>query len=345
MACRVYHAELAQVQDHPRLAALMARGAAAGPFDRADWLALLAERHFAGQRAFLAVAEDGDGAQLALPLVVTARGLASCANWYSFWAQPVTDAPDRAETLLTALARTLARHGALDFAPLPAREAAWMARAFRAAGWIAAVEPAHVNRHLTLRGADFATWWASRPGALRATVRRKGARGNVQCRVTTQFDAADWDAYEQVYAASWKPAEGDPAFLRDFAAREGAAGALRLGLAMQDGTPVAAQMWTVEAGTAFIHKLAHREDARAASPGTLLSAALFAHVIDLDRVAAIDFGTGDDPYKANWMDQTRTRWRLRAHHPGTLRNWPALAQALARRAAGRTRLAPPDGED
>ena len=208
------------------------------------------------------------------------------------------------------------------------------------AGWIAAVEPAHVNRHLALNSEDFATWWASRPGALRATVRRKGARGTVTCRVATRFDAADWDAYEAVYAASWKPAEGSPAFLREFAIREGAAGALRMGLAMQDGTPVAAQMWTVEAGTAFIHKLAHREDARAGSPGTLLSAALFAHAIDHDRVAAIDFGTGDDPYKADWMDQTRTRWRLRAHHPGSLRNWPALARALARRAAWATRPAP-----
>jgi CelD/BcsL family acetyltransferase involved in cellulose biosynthesis len=160
---------------------------------------------------------------------------------------------------------------------------------------------------------------------------------------TTRFDAADWDAYERL-CGKLETGGRHPAFLREFAIREGAAGALRLGLAMQDGMPVAAQMWTVEAGTAFIHKLAHREDARAASPGTLLSAAMFAHVIDVDRVAAIDFGTGDDPYKADWMDHTRTRWRLRAHHPGALRKWPALARALARRAAGRTRLAPPDGD-
>ena len=340
MACRVYHAELAQVQDHPRLAALMARGATGGPFDRADWLALIAAHGFAGQRAFLAVAEAPDGATLALPLVSAPSGLGALANWYSFWARPITDAPDRAEAMLTAIARSLLGHGAIDFAPLPAREAGWMAQAFRAAGWGAAVEPAHVNRHMALEGQDFAGWWATRPGALRATVRRKGARGAVQCRVATNFDAAGWAAYEQVYAASWKPAEGDPAFLRAFAQAESAAGALRLGLATMDGRAVAAQLWTVEGGTAYIHKLAHRDDARAASPGTLLSAALFAHAIDIDRVKAIDFGTGDDPYKADWMDGVRTRWRLRAHNPASLRHWPALLRGLARRAAGRTRLAP-----
>lgn len=344
MACRVYHAELAQVQDHPRLAALLARGRAAGPFDRADWLSLLARHAFAGARAFLAVAQDDDGALLALPLVERPQGLAALANWYSFWARPITDAPERADLLLRALARDLAPHGALDFAPLPAREAGWMARAFRAAGWVAAVEPAHVNRHMRLDGQDFAAWWATRPGALRATVRRKGASGAVQCRVASTFDAGDWAAYEAVYAASWKPAEGDPAFLRAFAQGESAAGALRLGLATLDGQPVAAQFWSVEAGTTFIHKLAHRQDARGASPGTLLSAAMFAHVIDVDGVTAIDFGTGDDPYKADWMDGTRTRWRLRAHHPAAWRHWPDLARGLIRQAAGRTRLAPSDGD-
>ncbi|WP_179504474.1 MULTISPECIES: GNAT family N-acetyltransferase [unclassified Sphingomonas] len=344
MACRVYHAELAQVQDHPRLAALLARGHADGPFDRADWLSLLAARAFSGAHAFLAVAEDGDGAVLALPLVATRHGLGALANWYSFWARPLTDAPERAEAMLVALARDLARHGALDFAPLPAREAGWMARAFRTAGWVVAVEPAHVNRHMALDGQDFATWWATRPGALRATVRRKGASGAVQCRVGTAFDAGDWAAYEAIYAASWKPAEGDPAFLRAVAQGESAAGALRLGVATLNGQPVAAQMWSVEAGTAFIHKLAHRQDARGASPGTLLSAAMFAHVIDRDGVRAIDFGTGDDPYKADWMDQARTRWRLHAHHPAAWRHWPALLRGLVRRAAGRSRLAPPPAD-
>ena len=39
-------------------------------------------------------------------------------------------------------------------------------------------------------------------------------------------DPAAWAAYEAIYAASWKPAEGKPAMLRRFAEQEGAAGRL-----------------------------------------------------------------------------------------------------------------------
>jgi len=348
MGVRVYHAELAEAQAHPRLAALLdpAAGAsrACGPFDRVDWLDTLARHCLAPARPLLVVAEDEHGV-LALPLTASPAGLAACANWYSFWARPLTDAPHRAVPLIAAAARSLADHGALDFAPLPTREAGWMARGFRAAGWFASVEPAHVNRVLALDGRSHAEWFATRPGALRATVRRKGAKGRVACRILTGFDAEAWQAYEAIYAASWKPGEASPAFLRAFAEVESAAGRLRLGLATIGDTPVAAQVWTVEAGTAFIHKLAHRIDAREASPGTLLTAALMAHVIDRDGVATVDFGTGDDPYKADWMDEVRPRWRLVARHPAALRHWPALARDLARLAAGRSRLAPPAIDD
>jgi CelD/BcsL family acetyltransferase involved in cellulose biosynthesis len=68
---------------------------------------------------------------------------------------------------------------------------------------------------------------------------------------------------------------------------------------------VAAQFWTVDGGTAWIHKLAHLDSAKPLSAGTTLSAALFAHVIDRDRVTWVDFGTGDDPYKRDWMEQVR----------------------------------------
>src|SRR3546814_3591088 len=90
---------------------------------------------------------------------------------------------------------------------------------------------------------------------------------------------------------------GHPALLRAFAEAEGAGGRLRMGIARIEGVPVAAQYWTVEDGTAFIHKLAHVEDSLKASPGTLLSAALFRHVIEIDGVKRVAFGTGNDAYK------------------------------------------------
>jgi hypothetical protein len=57
-----------------------------------------------------------------------------------------------------------------------------------------------------------------------------------------------------------------------------------MAIARAEGEPVAAQFWTVEGGTAFIHKLAHTEASKPLSPGTTLSAALFEQVIDRDGV-------------------------------------------------------------
>jgi CelD/BcsL family acetyltransferase involved in cellulose biosynthesis len=90
----------------------------------------------------------------------------------------------------------------------------------------------------------------------------------------------------------------------------------------------------VEAGTAFIHKLAHHEDAKPLSPGTVLSAALFRHVIDVYKVDLVDFATVDDGYKRDGMEEVRLRYRLGLLRPAAPRNWPFLARHALRRLAG-----------
>ncbi len=200
--------------------------------------------------------------------------------------------------------------------------------ALRGAGWFVSVQPDDTNHFLDVAGRSYEQFLASRPGPLRTTLKRKA--GKVYCTVHRAFSDDIWACYQAIYAASWKPAEGSPAFLERFARAEGAAGRLRLGIAEIAGQPVAAQLWTVEAGTAYIHKLAHRDDAKAHSPGTALSAALFAEVIDRDRVGAIDFGTGDDPYKRDWMDDIRPRYRIDALWPRSPRVWPSLVKAVLR---------------
>ena len=71
------------------------------------------------------------------------------------------------------------------------------------------------------------------------------------------------------------------------------------------------------------------------SPGTQLSAAMFAYVLDRDRPALIDYGTGDDAYKADWMDRRRQLWRLDLYDPRSVTGLRALARdraaALVRR--------------
>lgn len=321
---RVYHADCATAQADPALVDLFARGGT--PFDRLDWLARLARECLDPAACTIAIARQ-DLAIAALPLLRAGPGWRALGNWYSFIARPRVSDPARAVPLLAAILRDL-RPAALDAAPLPGQEAQDLHAAMRAAGWIAHAAPCDTNHVALVHGQSFATWWAQRPGALRETVRRKGRKGTVVLRIADRFDAADWQAFETVYAQSWKPAEASPDFLRHWAIAESAAGRLRLGLAHVDGRPVAAQFWTVEAGTAFIHKLAHVRDAQALSPGTLLSHALFARAIDGDRVDLVDFGTGDDPYKRDWTDATRPRWRVTGCAP---RVWPLAARLLARR--------------
>jgi hypothetical protein len=84
-------------------------------------------------RPFLAVAEE-DGAILALPLLQGPHGLSACANWYSFWARPLTNAPDRAPALIAALARTLDAPSISPRSPR-ARRAGWRRACARQAGW------------------------------------------------------------------------------------------------------------------------------------------------------------------------------------------------------------------
>ncbi|MEO0461991.1 MAG: GNAT family N-acetyltransferase [Pseudomonadota bacterium] len=306
--------------------------AARSPFERAEWFALLAE---AGVAPLVAMASDGD-ARAALVLSDNGGALGPMANWYSFTWRPA--APDGAEgdALLGAIARGLrqrAHRVTLRSVPEEDGSATRLARLFGDNGWRVEVTQCDTNHTLPVAGRSFAQYWASRPGPLRTTLKRRAKK--VETQILTHFNGEAWAQYERIYDASWKPSEGKPAMLRAFAGAEGKAGRLRLGLARREGEPVAAQFWTVEAGTAFIHKLAHLESHRHLSAGTTLSAALFEHVIDTDRVDLVDFGTGNEPYKRDWMEATRPRYQLDCLNLARPRAWIDLA----RLAGGRLREA------
>lgn len=323
-----YHSDLKEVQSDEVLGALLSDAQARAPFDRLEWWQGLAEH--CGIEPLLAVARTEAGIA-ALPLTGRSGHLSALSNWYTFRFRPILsgDAP------LEALARDLARRThrvTLHGLPDEDGSASTAEAAFRTAGWLVRREVCDTNRFLPVAGRDYETYLAARPGKLRTTLKRKS--GKVTTRILTRFDAAAWAEYEAIYAESWKPEEGSPTFLRAFTEAEGKAGRLRLALAHSAEDPqssaIAAQMWTVEGGTAFIHKLAHREAAKPLSPGSVLTAALMRHVIETDRVGHVDFGTGDDPYKRDWMEEQRPRYRLDMFRPLNLRNWPELARIGAR---------------
>jgi hypothetical protein len=328
-----YHADLEEVQRDPRLAALLSSPAQAAPFDRLEWWRGLAAH--CGIEPRLAVARQGESIAV-LPLHARGGELCALANWYTFRFRPLLSPGADASALLDGLARDLAaRADRVTLAGLPDEDggATLVEQAFRRAGWLVRREVCDTNHFLEVKGRSFEDYLKGRPGPLRTTLKRKTAK--LEIEVLTHFDGAAWAGYEAVYGQSWKPAEGSPGFLRAFARAEGAAGRLRLGIARHGGRAVAAQLWTVEGGTAFIHKLAYLDEAKALSPGSVLTAALLRGAIDRDRVAVVDFGTGDDAYKRDWMEQARPRYRLDMFRPFAPRNWLIFAKGGLRRLAGK----------
>ena len=312
-----------------RLPATARAAGFASPFDGPEWFDLLEAHGFAGRGRIDAHGSAGSTAAW-LPLRTEKPGVfAGLTNWYSFSIRPLFTGEDRRIDAARALFADLRRNAA-RLTLYPVSETAELAVALRGAGWWVKETPAGDRHWLDLGDMDHDSWWASRPGALRNTVQRKAKMGAVDIQLLSDFDPGSWAAYEQIYAASWKPEEGHPALLRAFAETEGAGGRLRMGIARIDGVPVAAQYWTVEDGTAFIHKLAHVEDSLKASPGTLLSAALFRHVIEVDGVKRVDFGTGNDAYKRDWMNRHDPLWRIEAFNPSRLAAWGPALKAYAR---------------
>lgn len=302
-------------------------------FDRLDWFRLL-ERDCPPEGRLTALRAEAGGRRAWLFLALDHPQARPYSTWYSLRFDAIGDHGD---DVMTALAAALRDGGLASVVLEPMADPEPLRRGLRAAGWLTFVEPATVNWRIATDGQDFAAYWAQRPGKLRSTAKRRAKAAGLDVAIHDRFDAAVWADYEAVYRASWKPEEGSFPFLRALAELEGGAGTLRLGIAKKDDRPVAAQMWTVENGEAIIHKLAYAEDAKALSPGTILSTEMFRRALDRDRVRLIDYGNGDEPYKADWMAERRILWRLSAFNPRSPRGLISVARAAAGHLAARWR--------
>ena len=181
-----------------------------------------------------------------------------------------------------------------------------------------------------LQGESFADYMAARPSKVRNTIARKQRKlereHGYNIRLFTGDDLhqgmADYDA---VYNASWKARELFGDFVNGLAERLSGQGWLRLAVLYIAGKPAAAQFWFVAHGKASIFKLAYDETWKRYSPGSILIHYLMEHVIDTDQVEEIDFLTGNDAYKQDWMSERRERWGLYCARPrlpkGTAGRW------------------------
>lgn len=202
----------------------------------------------------------------------------------------------------------------------------------------------------------FGNWYESAPGQwIDYLARRDGVLRSTIKRMTRKFDANGGtlelvtesvglqrgiDAYEQVYANSWKTEEPFPLFMPGLLRTCAQQGSLRLGLAWLGGRPIAAQVWIVSNGRAAIYKLAYDEGFKQYAPGTLLTAKLMQHALDMDQVHEVDYLVGDDPYKKTWMSDRRERWGIIAYNPRSIKGAVALLRESVSRAlkGARTRF-------
>lgn len=302
-------------------------------------------RHCFSDSSCLWPRADFPDAAATLPLIDKGDHASALANYYSFSYAPIVEgapSPERQKALIRAIAASLRqRHDRISFYPLiddgiirdgTQITAKIMRDAFAAAGWIALLTDQNSNHYLDLKGRDFAAYWAQRPSRLQSGVRRKGKSGSLDFAVHDRLTEDLWRDYLAVYAASWKNAEPFPDMVRAIAEDAAARGVLRLAFAREHdgGGAVAVQLWTIEGRTACVHKMAHSTAHDRQSPGTLLSHHMFEHMIDHEPIDRIDYGTGNNAYKRDWMEDTRPMLRLDCFNPRKARMWlPALRTRIS----------------
>jgi CelD/BcsL family acetyltransferase involved in cellulose biosynthesis len=259
----------------------------------------------------------------------------SLSNFYTTLYEPVLAPNVKGADLLPLLDALNAAHrglGSLMLSPMAPGSHAYLVL----------LEALYLSRWFPFEYFAFGNWYepvrqtwqeylATRKSNVRSTIKRMskkfGADGGVLEVVTRPEDMARGiAAYEKVYAASWKQPEPFQDFMPGLIQTCAEKGILRLGVAWLDGEPVAAQAWIVAHGRAEIYKVAYDEEFKQYSPGTLVTALLIEHVMEVDRVTEIDYLIGDDAYKKTWMSERRERWGIVAYN---LRSVSGLSGFLA----------------
>jgi CelD/BcsL family acetyltransferase involved in cellulose biosynthesis len=319
-------------------------------------------------RPLCVAAGDAGGGLLAWPLALHRHGPAAVygpvvgalSTYYSSLYGPVGAVGDCSVQACRDALRALRSLGGaadvLDLQPLD-REAPWfsaMISALAAEGYVSDPYFCFGNWHLPCAGLSFQAYHAELPSRVRNTIQRHRKKldknGPWSIELHREPGAAmeqAIDGFVQVYKRSWKVPEPFPGFVPGLCRMAAREGWLRLGLLKVGGAPAAAQLWLVRDGKAMIYKLAYDQAYSTFSPGSVLSAEIFRSMLDDEHVVDIDYLTGDDRYKQDWMRQRRERYGIVAFRRNSLRGLLSLAKhRLGQwRRAYRSRRAPPPGPD
>jgi hypothetical protein len=243
-------------------------------------------------------------------------------NYYSSLFSPLasseTDRAHAVASLVQQLGEHRPRLRTAKFAPLSVEspDTGYLEAALAEQGWYVRRYFSFGNWSLPCEGMTFDKYLSSRDSQLRHTLARKSKKlqtaGRLQIFTRAEDVDSAMDAFESVYSKSWKVPEPYPSFVREWARLCAERGWLRLGVASIDDVPIAAQFWFTTARRAYIFKLAYDEGQSRWSAGTVLTAHLLRHALEVDQVIEVDYLSGDDAYKKSWMTVRRERIGLMA---------------------------------
>jgi Acetyltransferase (GNAT) domain len=314
----------------PAYAKLFADAEAQSYYFGLDWLRLLAKYGLdSNERIFVHALENAEGTPvLALPVRVSRansseRQHESLANYYTSLFSPIysqfDDIARQAFSTLPAVLRQASDFDSINLRSMAhdSEEFKTLFKAFGASGWIAQEYFCFGNWYLEVNGRSFAEYCESLPSVARNTIKRKSkkfeaAKGTLEIVTSCENLEKYIDDYTKIYNSSWKTEEPFPHFVPELIRLSARRGWLRLGMAYVDGEPAAAQIWITQNGTANIYKLAYDEKFQQLSAGTVLTSLLFQQALDTDKVHTVDYLTGDDAYKRDWMSHRRERWGILA---------------------------------
>lgn len=165
-------------------------------------------------------------------------------------------------------------------------------------------------------------YWSKRPTKLLNTIKRKTKKCldfGLHFDFFNSLDMKLIDNYWDVYNKSWKPVEKDKKFIETLLKKSSNNNNLRLGFAYHNSLAIAFCFWIVIDKTAFIVKLAQNNSYNHLSPGTVLMAKMINWTCEVDHIQKIDFLTGDDLYKKDWMDTSAELYGLEIFNMKTIR--------------------------
>ncbi|MEH6648946.1 MAG: GNAT family N-acetyltransferase [Motiliproteus sp.] len=171
---------------------------------------------------------------------------------------------------------------------------------------------------------SYKSYLADRPSRIVNTLKRKSKK----LKTAEGYSIAVYSSpkeiesklkdYHRIYSKSWKIDEPYPDFINGLANMCASRGLLRLGFLEVADVIVAVQFWIVANDTAYIYKLAYDKNYSKYSPGTILTASMIEKSIEIDKVNKIDFLTGQDAFKKDWMELKRNLYGVQVVNYRTL---------------------------